>query len=98
LGVKNSKVSPPSVGGGTVGVGAKIGEGKMAKLELEIREKTAEMGKLNVKLSAAKEKCSQMDKMKLDLEREKERVSVLSSLILVAKFNILDKPYKICGM
>ena len=62
-----------------MGVGAKIGEGKMAKLELEIREKTAEVGRLSVKLNAANEKCSQMDKMKVDLEREK--VSVWSSLL-----------------
>jgi len=84
LGVKSSKVSPPSVGGGKVGVGAKIGEGKMAKLELEIREKTAEVGRLNAKLSAAKEKSSQMDKMKMDLEREKEGVSVITILFVTA--------------
>ena len=93
--MKSSKVSPPSVAaGGKVGVGAKIGEGKMAKLELEIREKTAEVGRLNVKLNAANEKCSQMDKMKTDLEREKERVGVIEA----AKFNISNKTFKIWGM
>ena len=98
LGIKSSKVSPPSVGGGKVVMGAKTGEVKMAKLELEIKEKTAEVGRLNIKLNAAKEKCSQMDMMKVDLEREKEKVSVCSSLFVVEKFNIPNKPYKICGM
>jgi len=44
---------------------------------LEIRGKTAEVGRLNAKLNAAKEKCSQMDKMKTDMVRGKERVGVV---------------------
>lgn len=49
----------------------------MYKLDLEIRGKTAEVGRLNAKLNAAKEKCSQMDKMKTDMVRGKEKVGVV---------------------
>jgi len=52
-------------------------EGKIYKLDLEIRGKTAEVGRLNAKLNAAKEKCSQMDKMKTDMVRGKEKVGVV---------------------
>ena len=79
LGVKSSTVSPPSIGGSKVAIGAKRGEWMMAKLALKIREKTAEVGKSNAKLNAAEDKCSQMEKMKVDLEREK--VSVWSCLL-----------------
>ena len=48
--------------------------GKMAKLEFELKEKTAELVGLKVKLGAAKEKCLGMDKMTLAVEREKEKV------------------------
>ena len=71
LGVLGGK---PVRGAGMIGSG-KVGDfGKMAKLEFELKEKTAELVGLKVKLGAAKEKCLGMDKMTLALEREKEKV------------------------
>ena len=76
IGGKLSKVSPPGCGDKPGDGKAGDGNGKIAKLESEVREKTSEIVGLKAKLAAAKQRCVEMDKMKVDLEREKEKVSL----------------------